>query len=240
MTVDGILSAEGWAVLLPADALSTPDLLPTGALPDFGPYFTKAFNAGGFAPGTAIVRLSVRGRSPDPIAVYDIRPVNMRRECLPTGAAVIFGNEGGDPADISFNLEAARPLARDTTSGDPSGGRPYFEGHSMLIRNNEPTQMILRLGATRHAYSFDLAFSYELDGKKRTQLVRRDGMPFRVAAELCPDPHTRQELSPEDVARLRSMRYGQVRVRKTNLADDSYYVVDMDPTKYMDQCPTLK
>lgn len=202
---------------------------------DLRKVYARAMVEGGYAYGTDGVAVAISDVGSGPVAINGVRLVDISRECLPSGLLVLYGNEGGDPISVlEFDLRADVPLAYD---GSQEGKVAYFSEKKISIRPGD--EQYLRVDATTgpEAYAFRIEVSYTAGGESYTQVFgRSDGGPFRVAARTCPDVDDRRELSEDDIARLKSHRWKQIRARQWV---DSVQSINSIPSEtYAEVCPT--
>ncbi|HYN93057.1 MAG TPA: hypothetical protein VES42_04340 [Pilimelia sp.] len=221
---------------LTAEALAKlPGALATGPYERAFSDFPRALKAGAFAHGGGMARVSLENTHARPMTISNMRVVNIVRECIPLAAAILHGNEGGDAIPMSFNLDAAAPVAHDMAGADPA--RPYFAVHTLDLKPGEKQVLTLNFEVVRHAYSFDVAIDYEVAGATYVRLLRNGGVPFRAASSLCPAPDQRGGLAPADVARLRGLRYEHVLTREPD--ENGYWrIVSVPPEQHARSCPT--
>lgn len=198
---DVALSAESLAKL--------PEALSTDAFLDMD----HAYLNGAFAAGGAFAQVAFENTGSGTISVYDVRPVNIVVECVPLAALIAYGNEGGDPAEMVFSMDAAAPMAWASDERGQLVG-PYFEEFpSINLGAKEKQNFLFTFLAETGAYTFELLVSYEQDGRKANTLLRNGLVPFRVTTSLCPSQDARLAMSEPEVRHMRSLRYENVRSR---------------------------
>lgn len=171
----------------------------------------KTIKAKGFTYGGGEFGAQVLSAAPDGLTLTDIRPVNIVEECIPVGLALLFGNEGGGVTDLTFDLDAAKPLAHPEDAGPDS--EPYFDNHKDTVDAKDGKWLTLDFHVGAHAYSFDLLFEYTSGGKSGHQLVDNAGEPFRVTPSLCFSPDDRARMTAADAQRLGALQYQNIRER---------------------------
>lgn len=192
--------------------------------------FDTAYREGAFAAGGAYASVSFENSGTTPLSVYDVRPVNIVQECLPLAALILYRNEGGDPNRMTFNLDAASPVARAVDLNGNVGGPYFVEFPAITLVAGAKESLILMFTTAFGAYSFDLLISYEAGGIKHRALLRNESVPFRTATDLCPTPRERPGLSPATVKHLKSLRFQAVRKR------ESQGVATASPDGYAAEC----
>src|SRR5262249_47425770 len=142
------------------------------------------------------------------IVIDDIRPVNTRIVCMPSGLLVLYGSQGGgDYINLGYNLDAARPVAHEISTSDIMMPEFYFTNHTIPVAPKDTAQIGMILNGARHAYTFDIEIEYLENGAKHTVVFEPKGGPLKVTASACPSPADRKELTDQDVARLRQHRF---------------------------------
>ncbi|MGI5151576.1 hypothetical protein ACQEVC_35335 [Plantactinospora sp. CA-294935] len=190
---------------------------------------------GAFMVGGGELHFSVTNTGPEPVTIYNARPVNIVRECMPLGLAMLFRSEGGSSLTFRFNLDAAAPRARPMDGRQDGPG--FFEKRRIEVGADRKVNLSALFDTADGAYSFDLALEYEVGGVNHVQLVRLGAAPMRIAAALCPTREVRQRLSDEQVARLRGLRYQHVKVRRNN--NGVFSVGSVSPEAHAKRCRTL-
>jgi len=171
----------------------------------------KTVKAKGFTYGGGEFGAQVVSAAPGGVTLTNIRPVNIVEECIPVGLALLFGNEGGGVTDLTFDLDAAKPLAHPEDAGPDS--EPYFDNHKDTVDTKEGRWLTLDFHVGAHAYSFDLLFEYTSGGTSGHQVVDNGGEPFRVTPSLCFSPDDRARMTAADAQRLSGLQYQNIRER---------------------------
>jgi len=231
--------SEKWDVAIPAAAMGRyPELL--GSSLSFDGIDRAYAQGDAFSYGGSMIGLLIQNRTSEQVVVDDIRPVNTRTVCIPTGLLVLYGSQGGTYIDLVYDLDAARPIGHEQTPEGEIKQGWYFSQHTIPVAANDSTGVEMTLHAAKRAYTFDFAIEYISKGQKYTQIVHPNAGQFKVTASTCPDSDMRKVLSDADVARLRGHRFQQIRRRAdTTTADGQFFVSPVDPQAYVGQCPTL-
>ena len=231
-----------WNIALPdATADRVPELGRTELPDDFDTAFNRAYDeAGAFTYGGMVLQLHLANPTGKKITVFDLRPVNMRMVCMPTGLLVVYGSEGGDFIGMTMNLEASRPVAHERSPDDGNvSTEPYFGSHTIALAPGESQDVDLDITVAKRAYTFDLALGYVTDGGKHTQLIRRGGQPFRATASMCPSTANRATLSASDAQRLRGQHFDKILARTGALDENGKFTVSRATTEeYLRKCDT--
>ncbi|WP_229074882.1 hypothetical protein [Actinoplanes sp. DH11] len=213
-------------LVLDAETLAAlPGLLTLKQSPDLDT--PAAFANGAYAANTGWAQIELQNTSDTRIRVLDAYPVNLVRECMPLDALLWLLSEGGDPPDMTFDMDKAAPAARDAATGDL-----YFKKTKLTLDPNSTSYLSMFFTTTWGAYTFDVGIEYDHDGETRTAVLDNKGRPFRVASDLCGQAADLLGLPEQDVTHLKSLRFDQVRV----VADD-FNVVKADPKAHAAQCP---
>ena len=187
--------------------------------------------AGGYLLGGAILTTDVRAVGSAQVIIHNIRVVNFKRLPIVTGKAFIIFPQGAANEAIRFMLDKAMPTG-DALDGNTDTGLPWSTTRHSTVTAGTPDTMTLVFVALRYAYTFNVAFDYEVNGKNYTQLINNDaGKPLlmRVSASLCPPSDFKSQLSSADMAKLEGLRYSGIHA---NLMTNFYSVADVDPKLY--------
>lgn len=226
-----------WNIALPASAMNRyPELLNEGRFSGFVALDAAINDGVAFAYGGTRISLQIENRTKKHVRIHDVRPVNMRVVCPPSGLLVQYGTEGGDFVALTFNLAAARPVAHERLESGEISSKPYFgENPTIDVPPDGPIDMSLDFDTPTRAYSFDIGIYYVVGGAKFTQVIQGKNGPFRTTASDCPDPTIRRTLNDADVAQLRNHRYQEVR-RRASDEQGQYFVKSVAPDTYANQC----
>ena len=241
-------NGSGWSIALPSDKTKTIDQFldrvdrnePTVEFFDQHAdkrFLNDALDAGAYVLGRARLQIELEGEAGREVTIYNVRivPVGPREE-IATGAAILFPQGAGpEPRPMVFNLDDVHPIAKELQA-DGSTGRPFFDVQRISLAHGYKDTLLLWLGPGSHAHSFNVAIDYEVGGIKRTKLVTRngssDGPPFRVSSSLCLDG--RRGLSNDDLSRLRSAQYGDIRIMVHDGPEPSF--VPISHSAYLSSC----
>jgi len=231
-----------WNIALPArTAGRVPELALTKLPSDFDAAFNRAYDkAGAFTYGGMVLQLHLTNPTRKKITIFDLRPVNMRTVCLPTGLLVLYGSEGGDFIGMTMNLDASRPVAHERNPDDGNvSTAPYFASHTIVLPPGESADIDLDISVAKRAYTFDLALDYVTEGGKHTELVDRAGHPFRATASSCPSTVNRATLSAADGRRLRGQHFDKILQRTGTVdANGQFTVSKVTTAAYLKKCDT--
>ncbi|GAA1386996.1 hypothetical protein [Catellatospora chokoriensis] len=211
-----------------------PQLLSTGRTPEWS--LQDAWTDGLFLLGGARAMFLVRNSGTEPVTITNVRLVNIAEECMPLAMAYIMNNEGGAGGEfvaLTFTADADTPLAYEESSNG-TATVPYFNGRTVKIAPGEERDFTVKVGSLRRPYSFDLAFDVTTGGSTGVQLLRNGNVPFRFAPRLCPTAAERGQLTPDDLAWMKSKLFKNVRLRV-----DILTMAEKDPAKYSGPCNTL-
>jgi hypothetical protein len=231
-----------WNIALPASAASRVPELALAKLPrNFDAAFNRAYDKGdAYTYGGMVLQLHLSNPTRKKITIFDLRPVNMRTVCMPTGLLVLYGSEGGDFIGMTMNLEASRPVAHERNPEDGNvSTEPYFGSHTIVLAPGGSEDVDLDITVAKRAYTFDLALDYVTDGGKHTELINRAGYSFRAAASMCPSTVNRATLSASDGRRLRGQNFDKILQRTGALdANGQYTVTRLTTAAYLKKCDT--
>lgn len=224
----------GWDLAMSQETVARmPEVLATGDFATTNIDAQRAMKMGAFALGGSVASLSLENAGALPVTVYDIRPVNIVTECLPLALAVQYGNEGGGPEGLWFDLDAAAPVAHGIPDAAP--GEVYFETKGPIeLAAGAQQELVLRLDTIWGAYSYELALDYQVRGVRYRRIVDDNGIPFRTTTGFCPTKWQRARLDDAEAARLRAYRFGSVRRRTSK--DGQWWVSSVTPQDYAQQC----
>ncbi|MCY1141566.1 hypothetical protein OWR29_26510 [Actinoplanes sp. Pm04-4] len=215
-----ILSAQSLTKL--PEALSTSQSVDM----DYG------YAQGAFASDGGVARVALENRTGRKISIYDVRPANIVSECLPLAALIEYYSEGGDPAQMVFDMDAAAPIAKAMDDSGKILGKYFLEYPSIDLDPHEKKTFLWSFLTDKGAYTFDMLISYEVGGRKAQTILRNGIVPFRVATSLCPPPDARLGMTPDEVQHMSSLRYENVRQR------DGLKIIEKTPADFAAECAT--
>jgi hypothetical protein len=202
-----------------------------GEVPSESQLAADEMAAGAYLLGGAMITPDVRSVGDAAVTIHNIRVVNLKRQPVVTGKAFVIFPQGGPNEHVQFMLDDAVPTGRYiTTQGER--GTPWSETRHSTVTATTKDTLTLVFVALRYAYTFNVAFDYEVNDKSYTQIMNGDdGKPLlvRVSASLCPPFDFRNQLSSADLAKLSALHYSGLH---TNLMTNYYSVADADPKLY--------
>ncbi|MEV6831886.1 hypothetical protein [Amycolatopsis sp. NPDC051102] len=205
---------------------------------DYERIFQGELSDGAYAAGGIRVNIALEVLVDGEISLYDIKPVNVKREAIPLDTLVLLSLGHGPAAKVQVSLDQAVPVAMDIGSG-----QPQRFGASEMMGLSKASKGIIDAAFTAQsvAETFDIELSYEYQGKQYTQVLHRtpDGEPFRAAALLCKDrlQAPAPEVSAAELERLRTLRYRRVvGLDSTIDAAGNYAVKNIDPNDFAGRC----
>ncbi|MFJ8967028.1 hypothetical protein ACIRG5_47355 [Lentzea sp. NPDC102401] len=220
----------GWSAVLPTDVtLPSDEHTRPGPLLGWPEEMQKAWlDSGAFMLRGVVLQVEVEGLRNQEITLFNVRPLT-KMEQMPLGHVVDFGSQGGDALRMVFSLDEVNPMARIVDEQSPKG-RAFFEEKRIGLTDGHKESLSLAFMAMRAAYSFDIAFDYEIGGEKRTQILKRDGQPFRVAPSICASEDRDNKLTAEDRARFAGLRYRSA--VRSNFNTIPYSIEAVPPEKF--------
>jgi len=244
MLMGGSAAVDGMNFVLPTSVRSQfPEVRAgevagsSGGPADLHTAYDRAFNAGAFVYGHPYFNAELRNSSRQAVTIYDIRPVNLRTLCLPSGLLAMYGAEGGDSEAMEFDLDADRPIAR-VPPGEDEAGLPYFQSHMIEIAAADTSWLDMTFTLAKRARSFDVAISYASGGRKYVQVLKNGSQPFRAMPATCPAADDRDHLSDLDVQRLAAHRFDEVLVQGELSSQGQPTMKEEDPNTFAADCVT--
>ncbi|MEV4351018.1 hypothetical protein AB0J83_41710 [Actinoplanes sp. NPDC049596] len=140
---------------------------------------SAALTDGAYAVQSLSLTVSLESRLDRKITVYDIKPVAVPGPIV-DGPLIALGNQGSTADEMIFDLDAAAPTALRADA------RPYFRSHSIILGRGEKNTVVMAFFALTASYSFRVAVSFEVDGRRYTEMLDRAGRPFLLTPDLCP------------------------------------------------------
>jgi hypothetical protein len=200
--------------------------------------FQDELSDGAYAAGGVRVNITLEVLVDGEVSLYDIKPVHVKREPVPLDTLVLLSLGHGPSASIQISLDQAVPVAMDVGSGQP---KRFGSAEMMGLSKGSKGTLDVAFNAQTVAETFDVALSYEYQGKRYTQVLHRtpDGQPFRAAALLCNDrlKAPASEVSSAELERLRTLRYRSVvGLDPTINAAGNYAVKTIDPDDFAARC----
>lgn len=173
--------------------------------------YTQALQAGGYSLSQEKVNLQLSTSSADEVTVTGIKPVNIQRAPIATGAVIDNPSGAGPTYEIGFNMDQPVPSARHDVSGRLGG--PFFDTVNPGVTKGHPITLVLDFQAHAGSAAFNVEIDYSSNGNQGSQLVEVNApgqsprpLQMRVTGALC-DSDTSD---PAKAARLGQMHYGNV------------------------------
>jgi hypothetical protein len=209
---------------------------------DSNALYERALADGAFVYGHPLIQLWLQNTTDGLVIISNLRAVNTRTVCLPTGLLALLGTQGGDPVQLAMNFDADRPVALVPSTSDNIPQTPYFttQGAISLAPSDEPQQILVDGFLARQARTFDLAVTYTTDDGEFTQIIEPDGGgPFRVAPSVCPYEADQAALTDEDIDRFKAHRFTEVLRESTGTSSGGINMELVSHDDYMQACTTL-
>jgi hypothetical protein len=188
--------------LMQVQALLTPQTL-TDA------FQSNALAQGGYLVNGAHVLLNLQTKSASELSISDVKPVNVVRQPMVTGAEVDIPSQGDLTFQMQFNLMDPNPIAQNAPS-DPDAGQPFFDFHHIGVSATNGQELDIYFSDLYGAYTFDIEIDYDLDGQQASTIVEDNGQPFRTTAGTCPAYDFASALTPTQLAYDEGQRYQNV------------------------------
>ncbi|GIF97209.1 hypothetical protein Cci01nite_23030 [Catellatospora citrea] len=225
-----------------------PAALETGSAQDRTPWSAEdAWKDGLFLLGAARVLVTFQNPGAEPIAVKNVRLVNIVEECMPLALAYHMGTEGSGFATVSlsFNIDADVPiaygydfLAQPGAAVQPHG-KSFFDEKTVQLKPGEEQDFSIYVASLRRPYSFDIALDLTVGGKTEVQLLRNGDVPWRFAPNLCPTTAQQAALAPADLAWMRERVFQKALRRTSGPNGDVTVMSEEDPKKVSGPCNAL-
>jgi hypothetical protein len=169
--------------------------------PDAAPLVDRARSGGVSVDGdTWLVYL--HGNRNRTIRVLDIRPISIKRGAPLTGTLVDIEPQGGSVIpgvwlDMNSPFPEVHALRDDGTTG-----KPYFNGNTISLTDQEDQVLGFHVWTTRYSVSFELEIDYRVGDERRSQIITDNGKSFvltglRCHADATPDYKRYYEISGE-------------------------------------------
>jgi hypothetical protein len=146
-------------------------------------------SAGGANLDRLFLMVRLEGRRNQPLFVDDVRPVEIRRTKPYAGTLVdVPPQEGGEPAEMIFNLDEFEPRAREIEDDGTSHGRPgdlFFNHHTLTVKDGQQDSLSIQAMTTRTAVTFRIQIAYHLGGRPKTLTIDNKGKPFALTPYNC-------------------------------------------------------
>jgi hypothetical protein len=167
----------------------------------------NVLDAGGYLYGGMILHLQLESLDHQEVTVYDIRPLARRGPMALDTAILIPAGGAGPTTRIGFTLDQAHPVPMEVPLNAGVKARPFFQVESIGLGPGQKEILVMYFYANAASFVFDLAFDYEVGGKKYTQVVDNDGKHFRTTAAPCPLRLHKSTLSSAQAQALKNQHY---------------------------------
>ncbi|WP_250034019.1 hypothetical protein [Paractinoplanes maris] len=198
--------------------------------------FDRAIAEGAFIYGNPDINLFVENAEHEDIVVTDVRAVNTRDVCMPSGLLALLGTEGGDETTLAMNFDADRPIGMVPTDSGTVADTPYFDSNTIDIPSGEMRQILIVGTLLKRARTFELALTYIHDGAEYTQLIGPSDGPFRVTPSICPGQEDQAALEQEDVDRLHAHQFDDVLRRSDEMVNGHINLETVSTETYAQSC----
>uniref|UniRef100_A0AAU2ACZ2 Uncharacterized protein n=1 Tax=Streptomyces sp. NBC_00093 TaxID=2975649 RepID=A0AAU2ACZ2_9ACTN len=203
------------------------------------PALVNLISARGYFLNGTSMNLVLTPKNDTMVDVVRIRPVNIRHDEIPVGAAFLLPSQGG-PGEVrkmNFDLDSSSPIARHPAGAEGPEGQPFFRSSRIVIEadDEDGEEVFAEFNTAKGAYAFQVAVEYQAKGKRYTQFVPDvNGKPgvFRIAASLCPLPGFKPRLNAADLKALGKLRYKNLRAIDEQNLEQGYSLIPADPSSY--------
>lgn len=172
--------------------------------------------------------------------VIRVRPVSIKHEDIPVGAAFLLPSQGGPDGvrRMTFDMDSSSPIPRHPAGAEGPEGQPFFQTSRIVIDGDDAKGEAVSadFNTVKGAYSFQVAIEYQLEGQRYRQLVPDvDGKPktFRIAADLCPMPGWKSRLKASDIEVLGRLRYKNLRAVDQQNVEQGYSLIPTDASNHV-------
>ncbi|NED10596.1 hypothetical protein [Streptomyces sp. SID9124] len=199
------------------------------------PALIRLIDSKGYFLSGMSINLILTSSKGNPVDILRIRPVNIKHQKIPVGAAFLLPSQGGgEVRQMAFDMDSDSPIARHPAGAEGPEGTPFFRSSRITIKGDDETGEAIAADfiTVKGAYVFQVAVEYRVNGTEYHQLVPAvDGSPgeFRIAANLCPLAGLKPRLGNKDLENLSKLRYKHLRgVDKQNV-EDGYSLIPVNP-----------
>lgn len=149
-------------------------------------------NAGAATPAKEMnIVVTAEGQRRQPLHVDAIYPVEIRRTAPYDGTLVLIPpQDGGNNLQMLFNFDDPIPYARVAIGGNGhplKSGVPYFQKHTLTIKDGREDAINIATISTRFAATFKIRIDYRIGGESRHKVIDDGGRPFAVTPINCVD-----------------------------------------------------
>ncbi|MDX3611931.1 hypothetical protein [Streptomyces europaeiscabiei] len=126
-------------------------------------------------------QIILEGNSRTPVRVIDIE---VNKQCHPPLAGSLFDNPGAGADDsTTLSVDLDRPMQVEESSPQAEPG-PYFDRHTISLKYGEQHVLVLQAETSKFYCEYTLGLKISRNGETLTQVVKNNGVPFRVSAEI--------------------------------------------------------
>jgi hypothetical protein len=200
----------------------------------------RALREGAFVYGRPFVTVVLENTAGSDLTITDLRATHLQTVCLPKGLLLRMGQQGGDDKQLSFDLDAARPVALKPVPEGQVPYEPFFTQDAVTIPAGEQTDLMMTFSNSRNARVFDLTATYVQGGKSYTQVIQPAGGLFRAMPQICPATEDVAKLTEPDLAALAAHRFDEVLDVDTTSKDAyaQFFLRERDPQEFSADCTT--
>jgi hypothetical protein len=170
---DGAVDNDGWTLYMPREL--EPDDHPSfNERPSAEEVRSWFIDRGAYDVHASRLRLSLLGRSREPVQVREVRAAIRARGAGGTGSLIAYPSAGENRiVTVDLDLDQETPRAH-------WDGRPYFDNYFLSLAHREAQELRITAHARDSAVEWDLEINYTWRGDPRTVRIDNSGEPFRT------------------------------------------------------------
>jgi hypothetical protein len=177
---DGAAHSDGWKLFMPQglDPAGQPRFKQRPTAEEVRSWFVER---GAYDVDTSELRISLLGRSREPVQVRDLRARILSRAEPPAGVLIDYPSAGENRiVAVEIDLDQDAPTAQIE-------GRPYFEGYFLSLAHREVQEMRIAANTRTEAVEWEIELEYTWRGGTSTLRLDNDGEPFRTTPRVSVD-----------------------------------------------------
>lgn len=170
---DGAFYSDGWTVAMPHTLApeERPQFQSRPSAEEVRSWFSQR---GAYDGDASFLRLTLVGRSREPILINGMTARILAREPAAAGSIITYPSAGENQViAVEFDLDREQPQA--TTDGEP-----YFADYSLALADREAQEMRIVARATAAAVQWELEIAYTWRGERHFLRLDNGGEPFRT------------------------------------------------------------
>lgn len=170
---DGAVHNDGWTLYMPREL--APDDHPSfDQRPSPEEVRTWFIDRGAYDVDASRLRLSLLGRSREPVQVREVSAAIRARTAAEKGVLITYPSAGENRiVTVDLDLEQEAPRAH-------WDGQPYFDSYFLSVAHREAQELRITARAGDSAVEWELEISYTWRGDQRSVRLDNAGQPFRT------------------------------------------------------------